>query len=268
VKVCTEVLALDPDNVKVLFRRAQAYHHRKDYDEALDDLKLIVEKEGKTTAVVGKLLKEVRAEVAKERSAQAKLFGGMFNKISLVSESEIAEAKKAAEKKPPVDSSDDDEPPAMDESPDRPAPKTEEVQQTAAATHAVTAEAPKEETKAAAVKPDEGAAGGDEDMTPEQAAAMAAMNDELFGICEEGQAGLSGSDTKADATPAKVQPAEPAVEVTTPAQEPEPQVTVHVPAAEAPKTDAKKGKKPAAEAKSAEKKPAAGKGKPAPKKKG
>jgi FKBP-type peptidyl-prolyl cis-trans isomerase len=253
VKVSTEVLALDSGNVKVLFRRAQAYHNRKDYDEALEDLKSIIEKEGKTTAVVSKLMKEVKAELAKERSAQAKLFGGMFNKISLVSDNEIAQAKKAAaEKKPAADSSDDDEPPAMDESADKAEGKAVPAKAEAAAQTKEEPSPPKAAQSAQQAKPEEAksksedAGEGEEEMTPEQAAAMAAMNEELFGIVEEGQAGLAAasSDVKATPTEPKGTVAE------------EPQVTVHTSKAAASEPASSAEPKPAS---SAEPKPASGK---------
>jgi len=53
--------------VKALFRRAQAYHALKDFDEALEDLKAVIEKEGKTTAVVAKLLKERKEREERKR---------------------------------------------------------------------------------------------------------------------------------------------------------------------------------------------------------
>lgn len=90
ITVCSEVIALDDHNVKALFRRAQAYSFLKEHGEALRDLSHIVRQEGKTSAVVAKLIKEVKQARERERKAQARTFGGMFEKLHLLSDDDTS----------------------------------------------------------------------------------------------------------------------------------------------------------------------------------
>ncbi|NXH10747.1 TOM34 protein, partial [Bucco capensis] len=58
VQDCTEALRLDPENVKALYRRAQALKELKDYKSGIADLKSLLKTEPKNTAAL-RLLQEL-----------------------------------------------------------------------------------------------------------------------------------------------------------------------------------------------------------------
>ena len=78
---CTKGLALEPNNVKGLFRRAQAYVMRNEHDAACDDLQAALAIEPSNGAVQ-RLLRKVKVTVQKENAlmaaAYAKLASGAF----------------------------------------------------------------------------------------------------------------------------------------------------------------------------------------------
>jgi FKBP-type peptidyl-prolyl cis-trans isomerase len=100
ISVCSEALLLDPHNIKVLFRRAQAYEHLREHEEALRDLSHIAQQEGKTSSAVAKLVQKVKQAKVHENRAQARIFGGMFDKLSLVSDDELPPEARQAMQKP------------------------------------------------------------------------------------------------------------------------------------------------------------------------
>ena len=78
---CTKGLALEPNNLKGLFRRAQAYVMRNEHDAACDDLQAALAIEPSNGAVQ-RLLRKVKVTVQKENAlmaaAYAKLASGAF----------------------------------------------------------------------------------------------------------------------------------------------------------------------------------------------
>jgi tetratricopeptide (TPR) repeat protein len=77
---CTDALSLDDKNVKALFRRAQYYEAKKDWDKALADLKTCGKLNGAVedkavTVAVERIKKQVAHDKAKEKKTWGKLFG-------------------------------------------------------------------------------------------------------------------------------------------------------------------------------------------------
>jgi len=77
IETCTQALQIDPNNVKGLFRRAQASTHLKEYDDAKKDLVFVLKLEPNN--------KEARLEYEKAKQLQeafkkqqAKIYGSMF----------------------------------------------------------------------------------------------------------------------------------------------------------------------------------------------
>ena len=83
---CNEALAIDPKNVKALYRRATVQHNRRKFDEALNDLKQAEELAPDDKAV--KKLKrlvdhEILKQKKKEQAMAKKLFGLWETSISI-----------------------------------------------------------------------------------------------------------------------------------------------------------------------------------------
>jgi len=85
IKHATEALSIDPKNVKVLFRRAQAHAHLEDHELAMIDIRAALSIDPNNEAVK-KLFTSVSARVKAAREKERRLFGNMFNKIKLVDE--------------------------------------------------------------------------------------------------------------------------------------------------------------------------------------
>jgi FK506-binding protein 4/5 len=105
-----EVLSLDPENVKALVRKAQIIASRPagDVEVAFNLCKRAVEadpnhKDAKKWFAA--LQKKWRKEVAKQK----KMYAGMFDKVSLVSDAEVAAAKAKPQPNPSFDTSEDEE---------------------------------------------------------------------------------------------------------------------------------------------------------------
>ncbi|KAK9815444.1 hypothetical protein WJX72_003733 [[Myrmecia] bisecta] len=78
MKDCSTVLEQQSDNVKALYRRGQAHLAVKEYDEALNDLKMGVKLEPNDKGVKAELLRVQKAKEAakhRERAAYARMFG-------------------------------------------------------------------------------------------------------------------------------------------------------------------------------------------------
>lgn len=73
IEHCTVALKLEPNNVKGLFRRAQAYAKQHNYDEAKKDLLRARELDVENKSV-GSLLKNVDISMKKERQMYQKMF--------------------------------------------------------------------------------------------------------------------------------------------------------------------------------------------------
>lgn len=87
IAACDNALELDPDNVKALYRRAEARIRPSrstayDHDMAIKDLTKAADMEPKNQTV-GKLLKELRGERKVQRSKDATTFTGMFDRGEL-----------------------------------------------------------------------------------------------------------------------------------------------------------------------------------------
>ncbi|GAX84618.1 hypothetical protein CEUSTIGMA_g12039.t1 [Chlamydomonas eustigma] len=79
---CSEVLTLQPGNVKALYRRGRARHMLSQTEEALKDLEDALKRSPKDAAVLGEL-SAVKASIKKERQAQAQLFRGKLPPATL-----------------------------------------------------------------------------------------------------------------------------------------------------------------------------------------
>ncbi|KAH0616068.1 hypothetical protein JD844_026879 [Phrynosoma platyrhinos] len=77
IENCTEALTIDPANTKALYRRAQAWEARKDYDQALADLHKaqgIAPQDKAIHMEVQKVKQKIKNEKEKEKAAYAKMF--------------------------------------------------------------------------------------------------------------------------------------------------------------------------------------------------
>eukprot|EP01018_Ginkgo_biloba_P006255 Gb_32981 [translate_table: standard] len=91
VKLCTKVLEIESQNVKALYRRAQAYIQTADLELAESDIKkaLEIDPNNRDVKLEYKTLKEKQKEYNKK---EAKLYGNMFARMSKLEE---VEAKKS-----------------------------------------------------------------------------------------------------------------------------------------------------------------------------
>jgi len=107
IEKANEALAFDPYHVKCLFKRAQAYVQTEQYDIAELDLKKCLELDP-TNVEVKKELQGLKARTRAALEKERKTFGGWFNKVTLVSDEEIAasRAKDASAAKASMDESD------------------------------------------------------------------------------------------------------------------------------------------------------------------
>nr|XP_043622846.1 peptidyl-prolyl cis-trans isomerase FKBP62-like [Erigeron canadensis] len=88
-KLCTKVLEIDSQNVKALYRRAQAYMNAADLDLAELDIKkaLEIDPDNRDVKLVYKVLKEKMREYNKK---DAKFYGNMFAKLTAVDSKKTA----------------------------------------------------------------------------------------------------------------------------------------------------------------------------------
>ncbi|KAJ8748170.1 hypothetical protein K2173_000578 [Erythroxylum novogranatense] len=91
-KLCTKVLELDSQNVKALYRRAQAYIQLADLDLAEFDIKkaLDIDPNNREIKLEYKTLKEKMRELNKK---EAKFYGNMFAKMSKLASAEASKAE-------------------------------------------------------------------------------------------------------------------------------------------------------------------------------
>ena len=76
-KQCENVLEIDPDNAKALFRRGQVYFWKQDYTDALADLARVLELQPGDKGVLLEIEKVKKARqvlVQKEKSMYGKMF--------------------------------------------------------------------------------------------------------------------------------------------------------------------------------------------------
>lgn len=97
-KLCTKVLELDSNNVKALYRRAQAYIQLADFDVAERDIKkaLEIDPENREVKMEYRLLKEKVKEYNKK---DAQFYGQIFAKMSKL---EQVKANKVSGKQEPM----------------------------------------------------------------------------------------------------------------------------------------------------------------------
>lgn len=76
---CDEALKIDPNSTKALFRRSSYYEHKKDWDNALKDLKKCSELNPEDK-LIAKAVERVRKEIQKEKDKEKKMWGNAFGK--------------------------------------------------------------------------------------------------------------------------------------------------------------------------------------------
>jgi len=87
IKHCDKVLEKQPNNVKALYRKAQALQQRKDFEEAIVIYNKIVEIEPENKAAPQQIL-VCKHQVAELLAQEKKRFSGLFDKLSKSNESE------------------------------------------------------------------------------------------------------------------------------------------------------------------------------------
>jgi peptidylprolyl isomerase len=90
VNYCNKGLELDKTNVKLLYRRAVARMNYGLLNEALEDTKFALEKDN-ANKELRDLQKRIKERMKKEAAKEKRVFGGMFNKISIYDEKETVE---------------------------------------------------------------------------------------------------------------------------------------------------------------------------------
>ena len=78
-KAASDALAANPEYVKAMYSRANAYYLNGEFKFALKDIAAAYEKEPKN-AGVRRLYKQIKAKVAAVKKREKKIFGGMFGK--------------------------------------------------------------------------------------------------------------------------------------------------------------------------------------------
>uniref|UniRef100_A0A914DC10 peptidylprolyl isomerase n=1 Tax=Acrobeloides nanus TaxID=290746 RepID=A0A914DC10_9BILA len=87
IKQCDKVLEKKPQHVKALYRKGQALHQRKDYNEAIDVFKKVLEIEPTNKAAEQQIV-ICKQEIAHLRAQEKKRFAGMFDKLAKETEKE------------------------------------------------------------------------------------------------------------------------------------------------------------------------------------
>ncbi|RUP47885.1 hypothetical protein BC936DRAFT_145210 [Jimgerdemannia flammicorona] len=115
IEYCNKAIAIDADNKKARFRRAQAYIGENNVDKAREDLELLA-KSDPDDAAVKREMKRVQQKDKQAVAKQRKEFAGLFERLA---KEEDAEEKKAGEPSNVVQSG------IVGEIPDK--PKIEEI---------------------------------------------------------------------------------------------------------------------------------------------
>ena len=75
-----EALALDAQSVKALFRRAQAWEARREYEQALADMRRAAELNApKEDKLITKGMERVKKLIQKEKDKEKKMWGKAFS---------------------------------------------------------------------------------------------------------------------------------------------------------------------------------------------
>lgn len=88
IKQCDKVLEKDPSHVKALYRKAQALQNRKDYEEAVDIFKKLLEIEPANKAAEQQIV-ICKNEIAHLRAQEKKRFAGMFDRMAKANDNQI-----------------------------------------------------------------------------------------------------------------------------------------------------------------------------------
>jgi len=95
IEAATEALKVNPNNVKCLFFRGEAYDKQKQNELALADLTQAAALDA-SNRDVARVLASVKRQIAEVKEKERKLYGGWFGKVSLVSDDEGKASAAAA----------------------------------------------------------------------------------------------------------------------------------------------------------------------------
>lgn len=87
IKCCDKVLEKQPKNVKALYRKGQALQHRKDYEEAIEEYRMVLELEPENKAAVQNI-HECRQQLTLMHERERRKYRGMFERLA--KEGEVA----------------------------------------------------------------------------------------------------------------------------------------------------------------------------------
>jgi len=95
VEHATKGLEIEPENKKILFRRAQAYEKLKLLEEATNDLNLVTKLEPDNESYQ-KLKKSVEQRIKAQSDKEKKLWSGFFNKVNLTEDEKDKKERRPA----------------------------------------------------------------------------------------------------------------------------------------------------------------------------
>ena len=76
---CNDALSIDKNNIKALYRRAQYYENKKEWNNSLNDLKLCTKlNKGAEDKAVLIAIDRIKNEIHKEKQKEKKTWGKMF----------------------------------------------------------------------------------------------------------------------------------------------------------------------------------------------
>uniref|UniRef100_A0A183CJ18 peptidylprolyl isomerase n=1 Tax=Globodera pallida TaxID=36090 RepID=A0A183CJ18_GLOPA len=81
IKSCDKVLEKQPNNVKALYRKAQALQNRKDFEEAIEQYQHVQQLEPSNSAAVQQIV-ECRQRLAAQREAERNKYRAMFDRMA------------------------------------------------------------------------------------------------------------------------------------------------------------------------------------------
>ena len=93
---CSKVLAVDPNNIKALFRRSQAYMHRSDFIEAECDIKMAHDLEPQNRDVIAQY-KTLKQQMKNSSAREAKMYSTMFKKMAETKDPEPEDKRPTTE---------------------------------------------------------------------------------------------------------------------------------------------------------------------------
>jgi tetratricopeptide (TPR) repeat protein len=76
---CEEVLTIEPNNIKALFRRSIYFESKKDWEKALMDVKKCQELSDMEDKLVTKASDRIKKEIQKEKNKEKKMWGKAFS---------------------------------------------------------------------------------------------------------------------------------------------------------------------------------------------